>query len=134
MKLLPDTNILIYETVEDSEHHKEAYKLIDQAKQIFIPSIIIHEYFWVAPKLGINIKIVLAKISEYLEDPRVYYFAESLDIYRNAVKMLLEDGKQYRELNDYIILAVAYKEKLTIATYDHELRKAAIRRNMKIIP
>jgi len=134
MKLLPDTNILIYETVEDSEHHEEACKLFDQAKQIFIPSIIIHEYIWVASKLGIDMKIVLAKVSEYLEDPRVFYFAESLDIYRNAVKMLLEDGRQFRELNDYIILAVACKEKLTLATYDHELGKAAIRRNVKIIP
>ena len=58
-------------------------------------------------------KIVLSKISEYLEDPRVYYFAESLDIYRGDVKMLLEDGKQHRELNDYIILAIAYRGKLT---------------------
>jgi|GEM_PF-6170235 len=48
--------------------------------------------------------------------------------------MFLEDGKQHQELNDYIILAIARKGKLTLATYDHELRKAAMERVVKIAP
>ena len=134
MKLLPYTTILIYETVEDSQHPQEACKLIDQTKKILILPIIIYEYLWVASRLGIDIKIVLSKISEYLEDLRVYYFAESLDIYQGDGKMFLEDGKQHQELNDYIILAIAHKGKLTLATYDHELRKAAMERVVKIAP
>ena len=134
MRLLPDTNILIYETVEDSEHHEEVCRILDQAKEIFIPSIIIHEYLWVAPKIGIDIKTVFVKITEYLRDSRVYYFAESLDDYRSAIRMLLEDNKSYRELNDYIILAIAIKEKLILATYDYELKKAATRRGVRVVP
>jgi len=134
MKLLPDTNVLIYETVEDSEHHEEACRILDQAKEVFIPSIILHEYLWVAPKLGIDMKVVLAKIVEYLEDPRTYYFAEWLDIYRSAIKMLLEDGKSHKELNNYIILAVAHEEGLVLATYDSELKEVATRRNVRVIP
>ncbi|GEM_PF-6833637 len=33
-----------------------------------MPSIVIHEYFWAASKLGIDMEIILAKIDEYLED------------------------------------------------------------------
>ena len=134
MKLLPDTNVLIYETVEDSDHHEEACRILDECSEIFIPSLIIHEYFWVALRLGINIKIVLTKIEEYLDDPRTYYFIESLNVYRNAVNMLLEDGKDYREINDYIILAVAYDEKIVLATYDEDLRRAAMQRGVNVIP
>jgi len=134
MKLLPDTNVLIYETVEDSDHHEEACKILDRYSEIFIPSLIIHEYLWAALRLGINIKIVLTKIEEYLDDPRTYYFIEPLNVYRNAVSMLLEDGKDYREINDYIILAVAYREKIVLATYDEDLRRAAIQRGVNVIP
>ena len=134
MKLLPDTNVLIYETVEDSDHHEEVCRILDECSEIFIPSLIIHEYFWVALRLRINIKIVLTKIEEYLDDPRTYYFIESLNVYRNAVNMLLEDGKDYREINDYIILAVAYDEKIVLATYDEDLRRAAMQRGVNVIP
>ncbi len=34
--LLPDTNVLVYETVEDSPHHVEATELIDSAKEILV--------------------------------------------------------------------------------------------------
>jgi len=46
MKLLLDTNVLIYDTVEDSEYHDIATEIIDKAIQIFMPSIIVHEYIY----------------------------------------------------------------------------------------
>jgi len=134
MRLLPDTNVLICETIEDSEHHLEACELIDNVKEIFIPSIVIHEYIWVTLRLGIEMKIVFAKVKEYLENPKVYYFSEPLDVYIKAANMLLEDKKKHREINDYIILATAIKEKTVLATYDKELRKAASKRGIKTIP
>lgn len=46
MRLLPDTNVLIYDTIEDSEHYDKAAKIIDEAKEVIIPSLVIHEYVW----------------------------------------------------------------------------------------
>ena len=134
MRLLPDTNVLIYETVEDSDHHAEACSLLDKASEIHVPSIVLHEYVWVASKLGIGLKIILAKAAEYLNEPRAYYFAEPLSAYRSAIAMLLEDGADRRSFNDYLILAVALRSKLTLATYDRELREAAVKRGVKVLP
>ncbi|MEM1947114.1 MAG: PIN domain-containing protein [Candidatus Caldarchaeum sp.] len=44
MRLLPDTNVLVYDTVEDSMHHDKAVKIIDAAGELAIPPIVIHEY------------------------------------------------------------------------------------------
>ena len=134
MRLLPDTNVLVYETIEDSMHHDEACGLIDNASEIYLPSIVIHEYYWVMTKLGVNPGIVLLKIAEYLQDLRTYYFAESLRVYKKAFRMLLEDEKGYRDINDYIILAVALEEKITLGTYDQGLKRIATERGVKVTP
>jgi len=135
MKLLPDTNVLIYDTVEDSEYHAIALEIIDKATQIHIPSIVIHEYIWVMLKLlQAPLNIVEIKLHEYLDDPRTVYMLESVDILTNALKMLAEDKQSVREVNDYIILSTVQKYGLILATFDEKLRKIAISRNMKVVP
>ncbi len=70
-KLLPDTNVLVYETIEDSTRRADAARMLDSAREIILPSIVIHEYVWVmSTKLGVNSLIVAAKLKEYLEGPR----------------------------------------------------------------
>ena len=135
MKLLPDTNVLIYDTVEDSEYHAIASEIIDKATQIYIPSIVIHEYIWVMLKLlQAPLNIVEIKLHEYLDDPRTVYMLESVDILTNALKMLAEDKQSVREVNDYIILSTVQKYGLILATFDEKLRKIAISRNVKVVP
>lgn len=135
MKLLLDTNVLIYDTVEDSEYHAIASEIIDKATQIYIPSIVIHEYIWVMLKLlQVPLNIVEIKLHEYLDDPRTVYILESVDILTNALKMLAEDKQSVREVNDYIILSTVQKYGLILATFDEKLRKIAISRNMKVVP
>uniref|UniRef100_A0A7J2U193 Type II toxin-antitoxin system VapC family toxin n=1 Tax=Ignisphaera aggregans TaxID=334771 RepID=A0A7J2U193_9CREN len=135
MKLLPDTNILIYDTVEDSEYHSIASEIIDKAIQIFTPSIVIHEYLWVMLRLlQAPLNIIEIKLREYLEDPRTVYILESIDVLVNALKMLTEDKQDVKEINDYIILSTAQKYNLMLATFDKKLRKIAINRNLKVVP
>jgi predicted nucleic acid-binding protein len=135
VKLLLDTNVLIYDTVEDSEYHAIASEIIDKATQIYIPSIVIHEYIWVMLKLlQAPLNIVEIKLHEYLDDPRTVYILESVDILTNALKMLAEDKQSVREVNDYIILSTVQKYGLILATFDEKLRKIAISRNMKVVP
>jgi len=135
VKLLPDTNILIYDTVEDSEYHSIASEIIDKAIQIFTPSIVIHEYLWVMLRLlQAPLNIIEIKLREYLEDPRTVYILESIDVLVNALKMLTEDKQDVKEINDYIILSTAQKYNLMLATFDKKLRKIAINRNLKVVP
>ncbi len=135
MKLLPDTNVLIYDTIEDSELHEEATRIIDSAKEIFIPSIVIHEFIWVMLKLiQVAPSFVALKIREYLEDPRARYVLEPAEVIINALKMLEEDCQSVKEVNDYIILATAMHHNLTLATFDKKLKKIAIKRGLRVVP
>ena len=42
--LLPDTSILVYETVEDSPRHGEAVGIVDSSREILSPSIAVREH------------------------------------------------------------------------------------------
>ncbi|MBS7611793.1 PIN domain-containing protein [Candidatus Bathyarchaeota archaeon] len=135
MRLLVDTNVLVYDTVEDSEHHKEASEIIDSATLLYIPSIVVHEYSWILLRyLNLNPVFTLTKMLEYLEDPRAVYQLESLDTLKLAFVMLKEDGGVVKEINDYIVLAFTIVNKLSLATFDRELRRKAGKRGVKVIP
>jgi len=70
MKLLVDTNVLVYDTLEDSEHHGEASRLIDGAAEMYLPSIVVHGYVWVLlRRLGVDPGFALFKVEECLGDP-----------------------------------------------------------------
>ena len=135
MKLLLDANVLIYDTVEDSEYHSIASEIIDRAVQIFIPSTVIHEYLWIMLKLlQIPLNIIEVKLRDYLEDPKTVYILEDVDILINALNMLIEDKQDVKEINNYIILSTARKYNLILATFDKRLKKIAINRDVKVIP
>lgn len=50
MKVQLDTNVLVYDTVEDGDYHGEAARIIDEARETYVPSIVIQEYIWVMLK------------------------------------------------------------------------------------
>ena len=135
MRLLPDTNVLIYDTVEDSEHHDEAAKVVDEAREIVIPSIVVHEYLWAMLKIvQAAPSFVALKVREYLEDPRTTYILEPMDAITEALRMLEADRESVKEVNDYVILATALHYDLTLATFDGRLKKRALRRGLRTVP
>ena len=135
MKLLLDTNVLVYDTVEDSEHHNEAVGIIDKAEEIILPSIVIHEYVWVMLKvIQASPSFIILKLHEYLEDPRTIYLLEPVSVLTSALKMLEEDREEVKEVNDYVVLAVATYCKSMLATFDRKLQERALRRGLKVIP
>ncbi len=135
MRLLVDTDILVHDTIEDSDKHLEAAELLDEAERIYIPSIVLHEYLWVTlRKLNLSSELVSEKIEEYLTDSRTFYVCENIGTYRKALQMLKEDGKPPQRINDYIIIALAQALGASIATYDPELREAATSRDIKVVP
>ncbi|MEM1595486.1 MAG: PIN domain-containing protein, partial [Ignisphaera sp.] len=135
LKLLLDTNVLVYDTVEDSEHHGEATEIIDRAKEIYIPSIVVHEFIWVMLRLiQTPINFTLLKVREYLEDPRTRYILEPEKVLIEALKMLEEDKENVKEINDYIILSTAIYYSLALATFDKKLKKRATERGIEVLP
>ncbi len=134
MRLLVDTNILVYDTVEDSDYHEQARKIIDEADEILIPSIVVYEYVWVMYKLAqVTPDFMLLKLKEYFEDPRITLVPEQVKLIYSALKMLKEDGESLREINDYIVLASALYYNSALATFDKKLKKKALERGVQVI-
>ena len=134
-RLLPDTNVLVYETVEDSVRHSDAVKLLDSAREIILPAIVVHEYVWVMTrKLGVDPIIVAAKLKEYMEDPRTKYTAEPIHALVSALKMLAEIQASHKEVNDFIIIATAKHYNAVIASFDAKLKIYASRLGVETIP
>ncbi len=134
-RLLPDTNVLVYETVEDSPHHVEAVNTLDSADIILLPALVVHEYVWVMiRKLGVKPSIVTEKLREYLEDPRTDYTVEHPAALYQALRLLEEHGADPRELNDYIILATARYYGAILATFDEKLKRVARKVGVETAP
>ena len=114
MRILPDTNVLIYDTVEDSEHHAAASKILDDAEEIFFAPIVMHEFVWVLLKFSVDPSTVSLKVEEYLGDPRARYIQESMATIKSALKLLKESKLQASNINDLMILSLVMDYKITL--------------------
>ncbi|BFI74832.1 PIN domain-containing protein [Sulfurisphaera ohwakuensis] len=120
----------MYSTFEDSERHEEAIKILTE-NEVVIPQIVVYEYIWVLARLTNNVDLVKQKLEE-LKDFEIV--KEDLEDMIKGVEMLRKDNKPIRMLNDYIILAIAKRLNIELATYDTELVKAGIRHSVNIYP
>ncbi len=131
MRLLPDTNLLIYEMIEDAPYHEEAVKIYESANEIFIPSIVLHEFLWVTiKKLGIDKDIIVSKLEEYEMDWRIKFVEIPVKVYKEALRGL----ENASEVNDMIILFAAKFFDCTLGTFDEKLRKKAQKYKVKVVP
>jgi len=60
-------NALIYDTIEDSEHHRIASAIIDSLDICIIPSVVLEEFIFTLAKLGLDNKIIYEKVLDLLE-------------------------------------------------------------------
>jgi len=118
----------VYSTFEDSERHKEAMKILTE-NEVVIPQIVVYEYIWVLARLTNNVDLVKQKLEE-LKDFEIA--KEDLEDMIKGIEMLKKDNKPIRMLNDYIILAIAKRLNIGLATYDIELVKAGVRNSVNI--
>jgi len=123
-----DTNVLIYATFVDSEHHDEAYSIL-QRHDVVIPYVVLYEYLWALAKLTREVEVVKTKPDELSDFPFVH---EDLSVIRRGISMLKEGGAPLSMVNDYIILSMAMSEG-ALATYDKALRRLAAKRQVATI-
>ena len=118
MKAILDTNILVYDTFEDSVYHKEAKDVLDSLKEWLIPTIVIHEYVWVLRSLEIDTKVVLEKVEEYLYHDKTKTICETQNDIIYSLKTILHEQLSLSRYNDKVILSIAIRLDAPVATFD----------------
>lgn len=121
MSAVLDTNVLIYDTFEDSSHHGEAKVKLDELKKWYIPAIAMHEYVWFMKGEEIDLSFTKSKVVEYVTHEKVEIIPDEVD----GILFSAERMDTYHDYNDYVILAVARKLGEPILTFDHRLRGIA---------
>jgi predicted nucleic acid-binding protein len=124
-----DTNVLIFDTFEDSEFHAEATATLDSSDRWFIPGIVFHELIWFFRSRGIPVSKAKQKVEEYLTNEKSSFLSCTTDDLRFAsVRM-----RGYPEYNDLVVLAAAKRLELPLLTFDEELRGLASRNSVRLL-
>lgn len=129
-----DTNVLVYDTFSDALYHKQAALLLDSLDAWVIPLIVIYEYAWFLKGFSIEAEITREKVLDYVEDERAVVTCEGLDAIRWALNMLVEEKVSVARFNDKVVLSVAARKGLPLATFDVKLRKQAERIGIEVLP
>jgi len=126
MRQLVDTNILVDETLEDSERHELAIKLFDESEILILPRVVLLEYIWVMLKrVKVPLDFLMEKVSEYYSDARVQFYCETEEDIKSALLIMKKEKAPTSAFNDYLILAIAKNNKTEILTFDSELKEIA---------
>jgi hypothetical protein len=130
MRAVIDTNILIYDLVEDSEFHKEAERLLDSLEEWLIPSIVIHEFVWF---LRANEIDNVEYVKSYVNNEKAKILCDNDDVIGRALEILTKERLSLSRYNDVVILAHAIVNKSPLATKDKALKGLARRHGVEVI-
>lgn len=129
MKALIDTNVLVFDTFEDSEFHSEASSGLDSLDGWGIPSMVFHELEWFFKGQRIAVSKANAKVKEYLTNEKTTFVPCSADDIMFASSKM----KSHGEYNDLVILSAAGRMGLPLYTFDEGLKDAARRHGVKLL-
>ncbi|MDI3502619.1 MAG: uncharacterized protein PWR13_825 [Archaeoglobi archaeon] len=134
MRAVIDTNVLVYDTFEDSIHHDEAKNLLDKLEEWIIPAIVLHEYVWVLKSLEVASDDVLHKVEEYLTHHKTKLAWESERVVLSALNIVVREKINLSRYNDKVILSLAVEEGVPLASFDKRLRGQAMKIGIKTLP
>ncbi len=133
MKMLFDTNVLVYDTIENSPHHDSASELIDKSADPMINSLSIVELGFVLPRYGIDNESVRMKIDELLHSDYFTVSWLSGKMMEKASTFVVENKLSFRDFNDWIIAYDAYSRKVPLATFDRVLHNKCKKLGIQVI-
>ena len=133
MEAIIDTNILVYETIEDSMYHKEVVEKLKDLEGLYIPTNILIEFILVMKKLKLENQIIMRKILEILEDPSITLINIAKMDFKESLRIIIRENRDMKEINDKIILALAKRKNLPIYTYDRQLKQQARKYGVKVL-
>jgi hypothetical protein len=130
MRAVIDTNVLIYDLVEDSEIHKEAEELLDSLEEWLIPSIVVHELVWFLRANGIdNVEYVRS----YVTNEKAKVLCDDDEVIGRALEILIRERLSLSRYNDVVILAHAIESESPLATKDKALKGLARGHGVEVI-
>lgn len=124
-----DTNVLVFDTFEDSEFHGRAARTLDAMGKWHLPSIVFHELIWFFRTRKIRLTRARLKVEEYLTNEKTSFLPCSVDDIRFAVLRMTK----HQEYNDLVILSAAKRLGLPLFTFDDELKQIAIRNYIRLV-
>ncbi len=133
MTILVDTNVLVYDAIENSPYHSSASKLIDLSEDDIINSLSIVELGFVLPRYGIDNQDVQIKINELLHGD---YFSVSWisgKMIEKVSAFMVENKLIFRDFNDWIIAYDAHSRNIPLATFDKVLQKKCKKLGIQVV-
>jgi len=118
-----DTNVLIYDTFEDTTHHKEARSLLDSLPEWNVPSVVIIEFIAFLNKLHIKREDILNKLNELINDPKFNLIEVEKEDLLTALKIVKDERLSPLRINDKIILSISSRRKENLLTFDRQLKR-----------
>lgn len=117
MKIVVDTNVLIWDTINPDKITPVASKALIDSKVLFIPTIVLLEFEWVLRKLNQLDKLTI--VTNIIEKQQKY-FVYPLD-QQVFNEYLLADKSL--EMHDRVIVATARLLGVPIITNDPQIKK-----------
>ena len=133
MTTLVDTNVLVYDAIENSPHHGRASDIIDGAGDPMMNSLSIVELGFVLPRYGIESKSVQMKIEELLHSDYFTVSWLSGKILESVSAFMVENNLSFRDFNDWIIAYDAHSRNIPLATFDKALSEKCKKLGIEVI-
>ncbi|QGA54049.1 PIN domain-containing protein [Sulfolobus sp. E5-1-F] len=130
-KAVIDTNIIIYDYIEDSEYHKRAEELLDSLDKWIIPVTVVHELVWFLK--GMKLEDKIDDLLAYIRNEKAEVVCDCADNVRSAIEIVKEEKLPLADYKDIVILSHAIRERLPLITFDRKLSKIAERYGVTII-
>jgi predicted nucleic acid-binding protein len=128
-----DTNVLIYDTIENSPHHDSARELIDESEGPIINSLSIVELGFVLPRYGIDNESVRMKIEELLHSDYFTVSWLSGKIMEKVSAFMVENKLSFRDFNDWIIAYDAFSRNVPLVTFDKVLHNKCKKLGIQVV-
>ena len=127
-----DTNVLIYDTFEDSVFHEEAKKLLDKIEKQIVPSVVLEEFIIFLIRIGVERKIISKKIEEILTSERIELAPLKKEDFELSLRLINKKRLSFKKINDKLILSLARRMKAPLATFDDGLRRECAAEGVKV--
>jgi predicted nucleic acid-binding protein len=125
-----DTNVLVFDSFEDSEHYEEEESLLNDLQRWIIPGIVIHEYVWVLKGLDLPLSFLRSKVREYLLNEKTSFSPTNI----GNINYALKNMEKITEYNDLLILSTALRDDQYLASFDEKLRSRAETLGLETLP
>jgi len=117
-----DTNVLIYDTFEDTSYHEDARRILDSLPEWRIPSIVLVEYIAFLNRIRLGREKILDKLYELVNDPKFSLVDVEKGDALEALKTVENEKLSTLRLNDMIILSISKRVGENLVTFDRSLK------------